>query len=92
MPVGQLFNNADLTCTKAFDVSLQYTWHNCTEVCIWNFSLPGPKVYPFTIPEAFPWCRHLPELATQFPGIATRRLSTCTQHLMTRSTQTKKNF
>jgi len=44
------------------------------EFCLWNFSLPGPRVYPFTTPEAFPWCRNLLKLATQFPGIATRRL------------------
>jgi len=42
----------------------------------WNFSLPGPRVYLFTTPGAFPCCRYLFELATQFPGIATWRLWT----------------
>jgi len=45
-------------------------------VCIWNFSLSGPKVYLFTTLGAFMWSRHLLELASQFPGIATRKLST----------------
>jgi len=44
--------------------------------CIRNFSLPGPRVYPFTNPVAFPCCQHLLEMATQFPGIATWKLST----------------
>jgi len=26
-------------------------------------SLPGPRLYPFITPGAFPWCRHLLELA-----------------------------
>jgi len=43
---------------------------------IWNFLLTRPSAYPFTIPRAFPWCRHSLEMATQFPGIATWRLST----------------
>jgi len=43
---------------------------------VWNFSLPRPGVYPFTTPGAFPWCRHLLEIATQFPGITTWTLST----------------
>jgi len=46
------------------------------KLCIWNFSLPRPRVYPFTIPGAFPWYRHLLVLATQFPRIAMRRRST----------------
>jgi len=47
----------------------------------WNFSLLGPRVYPFTTPGAFPWCRwwHC--------GLASNN---CTQHLMTKSAQTKK--
>jgi len=41
-----------------------------------NYTLPGPRVYPFTTLRAFPGWQHLLELATQFPGITTRRLST----------------
>jgi len=51
-------------------------WRSCTEVCIWNFSFAGPKVYSFTTLGAFSWCRHLLELATQFPEIDTTRLQT----------------
>jgi len=40
---------------------------------IWNFLLPGARVYLFTTTRAFPCCRRLLELAAQFPGIATWR-------------------
>jgi len=35
-----------------------------------DFLLPVPRVYPFTTPGAFPWCRYLLEMAAQFLGIA----------------------
>jgi len=44
------------------------------KLCIWPAS--GTEGRSFTIPGAIPWSRHLLELATQFPGIATRRLLT----------------
>jgi len=42
--------------------------HYESRICIWNFSLLGSRVYPFTTtPEAFTCCRHLLEMTTQFP-------------------------
>ena len=63
MPGGQLTDNADLALREAL-VQLQCIGQGLPAASLCEFAsshlLPGPRVYPFTTPEASRYSHHLP--------------------------------